>query len=460
MFVLGVVVGAMSLWATNGVFSYVDESIDHFVFQTSSKERVASPIVTAKIETKTFSQIGRAVFIPPSIGKAIRVDLDTKKLYLYEDGEMIGGFDVKSIGKVGSPWETPAGVYQIKTKEEDHVSSIGNVHMPWSMQFFGNYFIHGWPSYLDGTPVPEGYSGGCIRLSESDAHEVYLFAEIGTVVGIDNIENARSGDEIVNHGYHLKRGGDPEPPPVAVLSYLVADIETGHILLEKDKNMVLPIASVSKLVTALVDLEVVNQFQTTTISEFAYNTHGGTGNLGIGEKINTGSLIYPLLLESSNDASEVIAEHIGRLNFISKMNAKARSIGLINTSFEDPSGISSNNVSTAEDLFKLARYVYDNKQYVYDLTRLRSKLIVGEDGALDHEWWNNNQFVIEQYDKYRGGKGGYTTAAGGTLVAVFSVPLAEFEDRNIAIVILNSDIKYDEVKTLINYLEENIYYGQ
>src|SRR3989344_3348659 len=72
--------------------------------------------------------------------------------------------------------QTPNGVYKIRSREENHFSSIGEVWMPWSMHFYGNYFIHGWPYYPSGAPVADTYSGGCIRLSTSDAKE--LFGEV------------------------------------------------------------------------------------------------------------------------------------------------------------------------------------------------------------------------------------------------------------------------------------------
>jgi hypothetical protein len=108
--------------------------------------------------------------------RLIAADLSEMKLYLFEDGHATITVPILSKGKRGSRWETPTGLYKIQTKEENHFSSLGAVYMPKSMQFFGNFFIHGWPYYPDGTPVPEGYSGGCIRLSTEDATRVYDFA--------------------------------------------------------------------------------------------------------------------------------------------------------------------------------------------------------------------------------------------------------------------------------------------
>lgn len=376
--------------------------------------------------------------------KAVLANLETMKLSMYEKGILVEEIDIVSKGRPGTPWETPSGKYEVLYKKENHFSSIGHVYMPSSIQFFGNFFIHGWPYYPDGTPVPEGYSGGCIRLTQEDALKVFNFTEKGTpiiVLGSEYSPDDTGGSYIVDSS----RKAD-----IRAESFLVADLETGEVILEKARSQVRPIASITKLMTALVYLEVVSQYQTATISQRAVDTEGFRGNFTPGEKISTGDLVYPLLLESSNDAAEVMAEHYGRKIFIEQMNNKASSIGLDSTFFYDPSGLSKLNVSSAEDLFRLLQHIYLNKRHVLDVTLLE------EYRTEAHMWTNNSRFLKDE--GLIGGKNGFTDEAGKTQVVLYSMPLAEFEDRKVAIVLLSTPDVAKDVNEIKNYLMRHVSY--
>ena len=394
----------------------------------------------------------------PSEGKAIGVDLTGMTVTLYEGGNPKESFPILSKGKPGTPWETPAGTYQIETKEENHFSSIGRVWMPSSMQFFGNFFIHGWPSYPSGEPVPKGYSGGCVRLSTADAQKVFAFASVGTPVIVTDVKNRIASSARDQNFYFVTSAA--KPPTLTAQSYLVADLDTGEILLQRDASRVHPIASISKLITALTSLEVLNQYQPSRVSARAVATHGDFGGLQTGEIVTPGTLIYPLLLESSNDAAEMLAEIGGGTRFITAMNVKARSIGLSKTNFADASGLSEGNVSTANDLFTLLQYLFHHKPFVLDTTRLALKRMEPEiPGSVSHTWYNNNYFVRAGNPRYLGGKNGYTDEAGRTLVSLFTLPLSEFQKRNIAVIVLGSDNREKDAEAALAYITKNIYYG-
>ncbi len=386
----------------------------------------------------------------PKDGKSIVANLESMTLDLYQDGKIVDSFEILGKGRPGTAWETPPGAFEILYKKENHFSTIGKVWMPFSMQFFGNYFIHGWPYYPDGTPVAEGYSGGCIRLANSDMEKIYNFGDVGTktiVLGAtqDSIAFGEKGS------YTIKN--QAKFPKITAKSYIVADLESGDVLASYAERVPLPIASLSKMMTALVSLETINQYQETKVSRTAYGTYGAQGNLSTGEKIKISDLLYPLLLESSNDAAEVLAEFAGRKSFIKNMNDKAASIGLAQTEFEDPSGLSKNNISTAEDLFKLVRYIYKYKSYVFEITRLKD---YSND---DHTWYSNSKFRNDE--NYLGGKNGYTDEAHHTLVTLVELPLGEFEKRKIAIILLNSQKTTEkDTRAIILYLLNNVYYTE
>ena len=240
-------------------------------------------------------------------------------------------------------------------------------------------------------------------------------------------------------------------PKVSAQSFLVGDLNTGEVILAKNQDKKFPIASVSKLMTALVAKEITNPNDIAQVSKTALATYGKNGELKLGEKIKIADLIYPLLLESSNDAAEVLAQYFGRDSFISKMNQEAEKIKMTSTSFEDPSGLSPNNQSTASDIFKLAGYLMQQQPDLLKITTERSY------SNKKHSWSNISQFLGK--DGYLGGKSGYTDAALQTVVSLFSLPLGKTGYRPIAITLLQSSDRYKDVETILKYLKKNIYYG-
>jgi D-alanyl-D-alanine carboxypeptidase/poly-gamma-glutamate capsule biosynthesis protein CapA/YwtB (metallophosphatase superfamily) len=238
---------------------------------------------------------------------------------------------------------------------------------------------------------------------------------------------------------------------ISAESYIVGDLNTGEIILAKNAEKKLPIASVSKLMTALVTSEIKEDTDIAKVSKTALATYGENGNFKLGEKIKTGDLLYPLLLESSNDAAEILAEHYGRTDFLNKMNLQAKKIKMNSTSFDDPSGLSFKNQSTVSDLFKLTGYIKQKQPSLFDITTKRSY------SNTKHSWFSTNQFLNES--GYTGGKSGYTNPARQTVVSTFSLPMGQSGSRPIAITLLQSTDRKKDIDTIIKYLRKNIYYG-
>ena len=410
----------------------------------------AEPAV-APPERITLGSISDEYYTPPTEGKAIRVNLETMELVTYENGVEVTTYEVLAKGKPGSYYETPGGEYKVLLKEEKHLSSVGKIWMPYSIQFFGNYFIHGWPYYQTGKelPVGSGYSGGCIRLATADAQKLYEWVDRGTAVSVYSSASL-SEDNIETRGYFLLNP-KKKISGVSASHYLVGDIETGDIIMEKNSEELVPIASVTKMMTALTALEVVSQRKTTTISAADVATLGNNGELKVGEVIATNDLIYPLLMESSNDAGTALANFYGYNGFITMMNEKARAIGMEVSSFDDPTGLSEKNLSTPRDLFRMLSFMYNNKSFIFDVT-LEQKHTAGT-----HTWYNTSQFL--RTDGFLGGKRGYTDPARETHAGIFELKLSEFDTRKIAIVVLGSEDRYHDTVALMNYLKSNIYFA-
>lgn len=375
----------------------------------------------------------------PAEGKFILADLSAMTITLYEDGVATTSYPIRTKGKPGTPWETPSGYYAIQTKEVNHFSSIGKVDMPYSMQFYGNYFIHGWTTYPDGTPTPLTFSGGCIKLDTSDAEKVFSFAEIGTRVFVYD-PPARAGIEPLALS-------EVPLPRIDAASYLVADLDTGAVYAEKDAATVRPIASVTKLMTALVANETISFDKKLAIAEGALTNPRDPAKTRA-KRFAVGDLLYPLLMQSSNHVADTLAGYYGSASFVDWMNAEAAALGMTRTVFADPSGLSPENVSTPEDLARLAAYLLHKKSFVFDITRTKEKSIAATDGSR-YPVLNVNAPATEP--PFFGGKIGYTDEALNTMLSVLEIPHAS-TTRRLAIVVLGTDDQAKDTSALARWI--------
>lgn len=362
----------------------------------------------------------------PQSGKFIAADLVHMQLYLYQDGSVAAQYPILTKGRPGTPYETPGGMYSVLTKEVTHRNKGEGVDMPYSMQFYGNYFIHGWPTYLDGTPVASTYSGGCIRLSTQDAAKVFAFAQRGTGIFVYD-----PGASVSAPALSL---ADVPIPTLSAASYLVADIDTGDVYAAKDDAVVRPIASVTKLMTALVANETIMFDKKITVPRGSLKDVMVSSDT-VPETFVVGDLLYPLLMESNNNIATALAQYYGSSAFVAWMNQQAAALDMASTAFADPSGVSRQNVSTPDDLYRLAVYVANKKSFIWDITRTPVKTITAQNGSR-YTYHNFNEF--SDLSSFVGGKVGHTEAAQDTMVSVFSVPVGGVE-RRVAVIVLGSN---------------------
>lgn len=226
-------------------------------------------------------------------------------------------------------------------------------------------------------------------------------------------------------------------------AYVVLDTQTGVITAEKNAGQALPIASISKLVTAMVARTKMTANQRIEITEPMLRAYGNTARFRIGEKYQLNELLYPLLMVSSNDAAEVIAQAYGRRAFIQAMNDWASSIGAYHTYFDDPSGLSPNNVASARDIATIMQWIAQNDPSVLDITLTKVK------NLRTHTWVNPTHFL--NLSSYRGGKNGYTTEAGRTGVSMFKV-VKDGTSRTYILVILNSQNRDHDMLELLDFV--------
>ncbi|EKB14831.1 D-alanyl-D-alanine endopeptidase [Aeromonas veronii] len=230
----------------------------------------------------------------------------------------------------------------------------------------------------------------------------------------------------------------PNPAKLEVRSSsaLVVDVKTGKTLYQKNATKVRPIASLTKLMTALVVLDAKqNLNQTITIDkndlDRVKHTHS---RIRMGTKVTRRDALHLALMSSENRMASALARHYpgGRSAFVRAMNNKARQLGMRNTHFYDSTGLSTRNVSTAQDLGKLAAAAY-RQPLIRQFTQDENREMRFSAPAYSLMFNNTNPLVKNPDWDVRLSKTGFTDEAGRCLVM-----RAKPDSRELAIVLLNS----------------------
>lgn len=235
-----------------------------------------------------------------------------------------------------------------------------------------------------------------------------------------------------------------DPNAITAESYIVGDLQTGKIYLDRDSEHVFPIASLSKLFTALVATHIMDEAKEIVMTQPMLEAYGDAGHLVLDEKFTVRELLYPLLLESSNDAAEAYAQSFGYKAFIDSMNSLALEIGMQKTSFKDASGLNPGNISTAKDLFALAQYFYKYEKELLEVTRQKTFELATTTAHGSHRFLSINPFVF--YKPFIGGKTGRTDEAHESMVSLFNVE-KNSKIYPVAVIILRSNFGEREIDT-------------
>ncbi|MFC1629862.1 D-alanyl-D-alanine carboxypeptidase family protein [Patescibacteria group bacterium] len=241
----------------------------------------------------------------------------------------------------------------------------------------------------------------------------------------------------------------------SAFSVLVNSSDEQEILFEKNSNNVLPIASLTKLMTAKIVLENYDPSQLIEISKEAVAKEGDFGNLKIGEVFKAKNLLYPLLMESSNDAASALSEIISEEAFVELMNLEAENLGLENTYFINSTGLDpeepdkKTNYSTAEDLVKLSIYLLDQDPLIWRILSFPEFNLYDESGAFHHQVQSTNKLLNSVWrEKIIGGKTGWTIEARGCLLLITKAP----KNRYLVSVILGSENRFEEMQTMLEWV--------
>ena len=233
-------------------------------------------------------------------------------------------------------------------------------------------------------------------------------------------------------------------------SCVLMDSDSGRVLYEKDKDNPRLIASITKIMTAILAIESGRLEEEVTVGEEVLTMYGSNIYIELGEKMKLLDMIYGLMLRSGNDAALVIAYFIGgsEENFVKMMNEKAKEIGMINTVFNNPHGLDevTQNKSTAYDMALLSSYASHNDTYMKIVGTKKYSVQTDKKSYL---WYNRNK-LLGSYSYATGGKTGYTPSAGRTLVTN-----ASHNNLNLTAVTLNDGNEYISHETMYNYGFEN-----
>ena len=238
---------------------------------------------------------------------------------------------------------------------------------------------------------------------------------------------------------------------ISATSAILMDIDSGRILYSKNKDEKRLIASITKIMTSVIALEKGKLNDEYQAGEEILEMYGTSIYLEYNEKMKLEDLLYGLMLRSGNDAAVVIANNISKdeASFVKLMNAKAKKLGMSNTSFSNCHGLDekTKNYSTAYDMAKLSSYAYNNFKEYRKIVGTKKYIVQTKNKS--YLWYNRNK-LLSSYEYCTGGKNGYTPSAGRTLVTT-----AKKNNLNLTVVTLNDGAEYVTHKNLYEYAFNN-----
>lgn len=250
--------------------------------------------------------------------------------------------------------------------------------------------------------------------------------------------------------YALHTDTKQAPPPhlpeftgtVTAPSWAVFNPETGAILFSQGADDVRPIASLTKLFTASVVMDIGSRDVPIVISPLDVATEGRAGSLHAGDTTTLYSLLFPLLIESSNDAATAIQRVLGE-SYTTSLGKLLKDAGVSHTKITEASGLSEEDVSTVSDLVRFFTFTKKHNPHILDISELYAY-------RGTHAEYHNND-PAREFSSFRGGKHGYTEAAGRTFVGMFSL---DNSSAVVGIVLLGSADLRADIKALLSVSTE------
>jgi len=296
------------------------------------------------------------------------------------------------------------------------------------------------------------------------------FASATEAIGLSDKSSNHSPENATVSAFDPKpiltgRESDPAISSMSYLAaYLSADKKEKIILAEKNPGDLLPMASVTKLMTAIVAARNFTDDETFTMPKGVFSWEGSSKRFLPGSVFTTKELLRALLIESNNDAAAAFADKIGQYDFIGKMNDEAKRLGMIDTRYDNATGLDPKNkkeiinYSTARNLLTLTEEIIKNHPELLDLSSLSEYAIKNVSGGFNHAAISTNKFLREEELscqneplKILGGKTGYTDLAKKNLILITETPNKE---GYLITIVLSADDNFPETQKLINWVCE------
>ncbi len=231
---------------------------------------------------------------------------------------------------------------------------------------------------------------------------------------------------------------------ISARSAVLIDADSGRVLYSHNAEEKRGMASTTKIMTAITALENADINSVATVSKNAYGVEGSSMYLVLGEELTLENLLYGLMLVSGNDAATAIAEHVSGSveKFSALMNKKATEIGVYNSNFTNPHGLSDDeHYTTALDLAKITAYALKNPKFS-EFVSTKTKSIPWKDHDYNRRLVNHNKF-LSMYEGCIGVKTGFTKTTGRCLVTA-----VEKNGMRLVCVTLNAPDDWNDHRTL------------
>lgn len=255
---------------------------------------------------------------------------------------------------------------------------------------------------------------------------------------------------------------------------IAVDVASEEVLHDQNSSKRMPIASLTKMMTALVVVDNIKNLESeivtidqevcrtpTSIIGCPSSTYCISDTLKVGEQVIADDLLKAMLVNSTNDAAVALGKHVAgsQDDFAKLMNKKAKEIGLNDTKFCNPSGLDDDDnpgscYSTARDVAQMSVYALKNDKYkqLWEIFKIKERWFKSVDGTMKHKYASTNA-VLDSMPNCIGAKTGFTYEAGKTLMMIASHP--EDKDIKVVSVILNNPYRFDDAQKLFDWTFEN-----
>ncbi len=275
----------------------------------------------------------------------------------------------------------------------------------------------------------------------------FVFSGCAVLDGGAAVDGISANEEKV---YYIKEdmpNGSLSTPTVSAKSAILIEATSGEVLWAKNADSQLPMASTTKIMTALVAIESGDVKRAVSVSPKAVGVEGSSVYLYPNEKMTLEDLLYAMLLESANDAAAAIAIEVGGSieGFAEMMNRKAQSLGLKNTHFENPHGLDGEtHYTTARELALIAREAYSNEVLKGIFSTYKKTIPLNETEGV--RLLINHNKLLKSYEGATGIKTGFTKKSGRCLVSA-----AERDGLSLIAVTLNAPDDWKDHKNMLDY---------